>query len=125
MTQKNRLLIAEDELSFAETLNAYFTEKGYEVHLAVSGERCLDLIAQLKPQILLLDLRFELGFITGEEIVEKIRQTDPSLQIIVMTGYNVLDTEDRIRKLGVFEFLHKPISLGQLEKTVKDAIPQK
>lgn len=121
MTSKTKLLIAEDELSFAGTLNAYFTEKGYEVHLAVSGERCLQLIADVKPQILLLDLRFELGFVTGEEIVEKIKQTDPSLRIIVMTGYNVPETEQQIRQLGVFDFLHKPISLKQLEGIVKSA----
>ena len=125
MTTKIKLLIAEDELSFAETLSAYFAEKGYEVHLAVSGERCLELIKETKPDVLLLDLRFELGFVTGEEIIEQVQQIAPSLQIVVMTGYNAPDTEQKIRKLGVFDFLHKPISLEQLEQTVKDALLKK
>lgn len=122
MSQKVRLLIAEDELPFAETLHAYFTEKGYEVSLAVSGERCLELIVSMKPHVLLLDLRFELGFVTGEEIVEKIKQIQPSLQIIVMTGYNVPETEERVRQVGVFDFLHKPVSLKLLGETVRRAV---
>ncbi len=122
MTQKIKLLIAEDEFSFAEILSAYFNEKGYEVSLAVSGERCLELIREVKPHVLLLDLRFELGFVTGEEIIEQIQRMDSSLQIIVITGYNAPETEQKIRRLGVFDFLRKPIALGELSQRVAEAV---
>ena len=125
MTQKAKILIAEDELSFAEVLSAYFNEKGYEVSLAVSGERCLELVREVKPHVLLLDLRFEMGFITGEEIIEQIQRLDSSLQIIVMTGYNAPETEQKIRKLGIFDFLRKPVALGELSQKVAEAVKKR
>ncbi len=119
-----KLVAIDDEVEFIKTIDHFFTARGYEVHVAMTGASGLELVDYHQPNVVLVDLK--LPGMDGDEILQHIRRTHPNIKVIVITAYNDGGkTRDRLLSLGAFAHFDKPVSsLRDLFDTVKRALPQ-
>jgi two-component system response regulator RegA len=115
-----RVLIVDDEPRMRELLSRAVGGWGFDVTTAKSGEEALRLAAEHAPHIALLDL--DLPGIGGLETFKKLRDRQPDLQGIILTGFGSLDAARQAIHLDVVEFLTKPAPLGDLEHALDRAI---
>ena len=112
----------DDEAEFTKTVQQFFIDRGYDVHVALNGPAGLELVDRHRPPVVLVDLK--LPGMDGDEILQRIRATHPATRVIVITAYNDGGkTRDRLLQLGAFAHFDKPISsLRDLAETVKRAL---
>ena len=117
-----KLVAIDDEVEFTKTIDQFFSTRGYEVHVALTGTSGVELVDYHDPNVVLVDLK--LPGMDGDEILKHIRRTHPKTKVIVITAYNDGGkTRDRLLALGAFAHFDKPLSsLRDLANTVKDAL---
>jgi CheY-like chemotaxis protein len=118
------LVAIDDEVEFTKTIDQFFSARGYEVHVALTGTSGLELVDYHQPQVVLVDLK--LPGMDGDEILQRIRSAHPETRVIVITAYNDGGkTRDRLLGLGAFAHFDKPLSsLRDLADAVKRALAQ-
>lgn len=122
MEGQPRIVAIDDEAEFTKTLHQFFSARGYEVHIALTGTSGLELVELHEPQVVLVDLK--LPGMDGDEVLQRIRRTHPQTKVIIITAYNDGGkTRDRLLSLGAFAHFDKPLpSLRDLAETVKRAL---
>ena len=117
-----KIVAIDDEMEFTKTIDQFFSTRGYEVHVALTGTSGIELVDYHKPDVVLVDLK--LPGVDGDEILKHIRRTHPKTKVIVITAYNDGGkTRDRLLTLGAFAHFDKPVSsLRDLADAVKRAI---
>lgn len=102
-----RVLVVEDDADSASILQAYLHKEGFEVHIAPDGQRGIDVHAQWKPDIVLLDVM--LPHVSGTDVLSTIRRTSQT-PVIMLTA--VGDEPDKIGALryGADDYIVKPYS---------------
>ena len=112
----------DDEIEFTRTIHGFFTARGYDVHVALTGPSGLALVEQHRPQAVLVDLK--LPGMDGDELLRMIHSRYPAMPVIVITAYNDGGkTRDRLLAAGAFAHFDKPLSsLRDLADTVKRAL---
>jgi len=113
------ILIVDDEPRMRDLLHRAITSWGHKASVARSGEEALRVIQQEPPNIILLDLN--LPAMSGLEFLERVRETHPATEIIILTGFGDLDAAKKAIHLDVVEFLTKPAHLGELEQALDRA----
>jgi CheY-like chemotaxis protein len=110
-----KILIAEDNAVNRELLRELLEARGYAVEEASNGLEALQMIAQCKPDALLLDLNMPV--LDGLATVRKIRE-DPamaSLPVLAVTAYAMRGDREKTLAAGFDEYLSKPISSASLD----------
>ena len=117
-----KLVAIDDELEFTKTIDQFFSARGYEVHVALTGTSGVELVDYHTPDVVLVDLK--LPGMDGDEVLKHIRRTHPQTKVIVITAYNDGGkTRDRLLALGAFAHFDKPLSsLRDLAEMVKQAL---
>src|SRR3989338_3383842 len=117
-----RIVAIDDEAEFTKPLHQFFSARGYEVHIALTGTSGLELVELHEPQVVLVDLK--LPGMDGDEVLQRIRQSHPQTRVIIVTAYNDGGrTRERLLALGAFAHFDKPLSsLRDLADTVKRAL---
>jgi len=117
---EERVLIVDDEKVLCLSLKMDFEEDGYLVKTSNSGEHALELIFDFDPGVVLLDLR--LPGINGIEVLKKIKEYNPDIDVIIMTAFGDTKITVEAVKCGAFHFINKPFELEELKKLVAQAI---
>ena len=122
MGSQPKLVAIDDEMEFTKTIDQFFSARGYEVHVALTGTSGMELVAYHQPDVVLVDLK--LPGMDGDEVLQRIRRDHPRTKVIVITAYNDGGkTRDRLLGLGAFAHFDKPLSsLRDLAETVKRAL---
>jgi CheY-like chemotaxis protein len=109
------ILIAEDNAVNRELLRELLEARGYAVEEACNGLEALQMIAQSKPDALLLDLNMPV--LDGFATVRKIREdpTMASLPVLAVTAYAMRGDREKTLEAGFDEYLSKPISASALD----------
>ena len=117
-----KLIAIDDEIEFTKTIDQFFSARGYDVHVALTGTSGIELVDYHDPDVVLVDLK--LPGMDGDEILKHIRRTHPKTKVIVITAYNDGGkTRDRLLALGAFAHFDKPLSsLRDLTKIVQQAM---
>jgi signal transduction histidine kinase len=113
------LLIIDDEQAVREGLREFLEDEGYEVHEAQDGSAGLSIFRQVKPDLVLTDLR--MPGMSGIELVSQIRKLKEETAIILFTGYGTLRSAIDAIHLQVFDFIAKPVDLDYLKDTLERA----
>lgn len=108
-----RLLIIEDDASFAETLRRSFERRGYEVSRVASHDELVAQLPQAQPEYAVVDLK--LNGASGLVCVQTLHAFDPGLTIVVLTGFASIATAVEAIKLGARHYLAKPASTDDIE----------
>ncbi len=114
-----RVLIVDDEKTLARSIKLFLEEQGHEAEVANDGQRALQLLEQLRPDLVFLDLR--LPGLSGMEILKAIRAHDPAVVTVVMTAYGTIEGAVEAMKLGSFDYVTKPIDLDELRLILERA----
>ncbi len=115
-----KILVVDDHELIRKTLKKAFDDEGYRVSLAQNGSECLKAVQSSEFDLILLDMR--LPDMNGLEILQKLKETNPDIAVIVMTAYGDLESSQRAMTLGAFDFLHKPVKARAITSIVKMAM---
>jgi len=122
MSLRPRVLVVDDEMGVRESLRAILQGE-CEVVTAATGEAALDAMARGPVDAMTLDLKMPgLG---GIGVLERARQLDPDLEVIIITGYGSLDTAVEGLRLRAFDYLAKPFDSVQVRSLIAKAIARR
>ena len=119
----HRVLLVDDEETFAEILAERLAARGLVVHTCSSGEKALEQVAASAYDAIILDLA--MPGMDGIETLKRIRTANPDLQIILLTGRATVGQSVEAMKLGAVDLLEKPADISQLMHTIDEASTRK
>ncbi|MBI3785792.1 MAG: hybrid sensor histidine kinase/response regulator, partial [Deltaproteobacteria bacterium] len=122
MDQRASLLIVDDERGPAESLRMIF-KPSYNVLTASGGAQALEIIQSTPIDVVTLDLR--MPQMSGVEAMQRIKQLDPDIEVIIVTGYSSLDSALVGLRCGVFDYISKPFDVPQISDLVRSAVARR
>ena len=108
MNDQPRILIIDDEEVVLDSCVRILKSGAYKISTASNGQQGLDLVNEFKPDLVYVDLK--MPGISGIEVIEKIRNTDATIVVIVITGYATVSSAVEAMKNGAYDFLPKPFT---------------
>ena len=120
MNGKGKLLIVDDELSVRDSLDKWFREEGYEVATAENASDALTRVAEKRPDLALVDIKMR--GTDGIELQRRLREIDPDLVVVIMTGYASVETAVAALKNGAYDYVTKPLDPEDISHLVKNAL---
>jgi two-component system alkaline phosphatase synthesis response regulator PhoP len=117
---KSMILIADDNPTNVELLQAYLSDMDCDTAIAVDGRDTLDKVAQLQPDLILLDIM--MPKLSGFEVCKLIKE-DPdtrNIMVLMVTALNELGDIERAVAAGCDDFLSKPVNKLELLKRVEN-----
>ena len=114
-----RVLIAEDEATYAKTVARYLEERGHEVKVCPSSRAAERALKEAEWDVLLLDLN--LPDARGVDLLARVRQDHAGLQTIIVTGFAAVESAIETMRLGAFDYLTKPPNFAELAVRVERA----
>ena len=118
-----RVLIVDDEYQLLEAFKKKLSKEGMQVFTASNGQEAAAVIKQETLDIGLFDIK--LPDTDGVELLEKLREIQPTAEVIMLTGYASVDTAIRSMKLGAYDYLTKPVKLSELHTVILKAYEKK
>lgn len=118
--EKTRILVVDDEQEICNITQHFLEKKDYEVSTAMTVSGAVNLVKQVKPHIVLLDIR--LGADSGLEVLRQAKEIDKNVKIIMVTA---LDDEESITKakaLGADDYITKPFTARYLNDFILQKI---
>ncbi len=116
------ILIVDDEESVRKSLADVMRDEGYDVVSAASGRESIDLLSEIQPSLVLLDIA--MPEMDGIETLRRIRDIRPEMPIIMVTGHGTIDTAVKTVKMGAYDFLVKPPQLDHLILVVQHGLEE-
>lgn len=115
--KKPAVLVVEDEASVLLTYRLMLEEQGYKVYTALSSREAEAVLARQRFDLVLCDLSLEQNH-TGFEVFERVRQRNPKVPCVMLTGYANRETTERAEQAGITVFF-KPIEIDEFLQTLK------
>jgi CheY-like chemotaxis protein len=114
------VLVVDDEPEVAAVLRDALIDEGYGVEVATDGAQALQRVTTYRPDVVLLDLA--MPGLPGDVVLGRLRELDPTLPVIVVTG-NTDDERARATLAGgAFDYVAKPFDLGILTRILVAAV---
>ena len=115
-----RILIVEDQQYVSSLLADAVRLQGHEVIVAASGTEGLALIDREHPDAVFLDIVMPEP--DGVEVLRRIRQRSAELPVVVITGGASAQQREDLRRLGVIDFVEKPLLLDQIQQSLDNVV---
>jgi len=117
---KASVLIVEDNIDLCQTLSDVLEREGYSVRTAFSGEAAMITLSEELIDLALLDIK--LPKMSGLELLAKIRDRDPEIQVIIITALTDAQPAVEAMKAGAYDYLLKPFELEELRLVIQKAL---
>ncbi|MBN2407876.1 MAG: response regulator [Elusimicrobia bacterium] len=114
---KEKILIVEDDLAAKSSIANALRQEGYAVDDADYGEQALEIIKSNNYDLVLTDL--VMGQKNGLDIVREVHRVMPSCKTMIITAYGTIETNMEAIKLGVTDYILKPINIDRLIHKIK------
>lgn len=121
--RKIKVLVVDNEKGFAAILAGHLNLRNMEAVTVCSGREALELLPTLQPDVMTLDL--QMPDMDGLKVLSRVKDTDPAVEVILLTGNGSFDTGIACMQLGAFDYLIKPADLEQLIETITGAFLKK
>jgi CheY-like chemotaxis protein len=115
-----RVLVVDDEQIVRDSCERVLTSAGYVVRTVSTGRDALAACRAERFDVMLTDLR--MPDMDGLEIAKALSSEFPEIRIIVITGFPSQDTAEQARKIGVFDYIQKPLSPSRLAEATADVL---
>lgn len=115
-----RILIVDDETQILSLLQEALQRSGHQITTAANGERALDLLQEVRFDVILLDLILG-GTVDGQRVLQAIRWRWPGTVVIMLTGHGTLKSALAAIGEGVDGYLLKPVKPDEVRRAVEDA----
>jgi DNA-binding NtrC family response regulator len=122
MSSLGRVLVIDDDPDVALLLHDALAEFGYTVKIIATGSEALPLVSVYKPDVVLLDLW--LPGVPGEQILRELRERDPALPVVIITGNRNPEIAQAVLDMA-FDFIPKPFDLAVMEQVIAAAIAER
>jgi two-component system nitrogen regulation response regulator NtrX len=119
---KTRILVIDDEAEIRRSVRMILEYEGYDVQEASSGPEGLALIEREPPDLVFMDIR--MPGLDGLEALQKIRQINEALPVVIISGHGTVSTAVEATKLGAFDFIEKPLASERVLVTIRNALDQ-
>jgi two-component system, NtrC family, response regulator HydG len=119
-TRTEKILIVDDEPVVRDSLGKWFTEEGFTVRAVGSAHEALNSFQPHTWDVALLDIK--MPGIDGIELQNRLREADPDLIVIIMTGYASVETAIQALKQGAYDYICKPFEPDELVHTINNAL---
>ena len=120
MGSSGKILVVDDDNFYQQFCVDLLVPEGYQVQTAFTGQEALALVSEREFDLMLLDL--VMPGIEGIEVLERVKQIRPTMDIIIMTGYATVESAIRCLKAGSSDYLVKPLNPEELKIAVKRTI---
>jgi CheY-like chemotaxis protein len=110
---EKRVLVVDDDQVVGRSFERVLGDKGYKVDTALSGREAFEKYAGADFDMVFMDLKMPGP--DGLEVAKRIKEMNPWLPIVVVTGYGTQEAEEKAKAIGVAEFLHKPLTPSDIE----------
>jgi two-component system, sensor histidine kinase and response regulator len=117
------VLVIDDDYAMRLSCGKILAKMGLGVDTFEDGARGVEAVGHLKPDMVVVDLK--MPGLSGQEVISRIREIDPSIVIIVITGYATIDTAVQAMKGGAYDFLPKPFSPDELRLIVNRGLERR
>lgn len=114
-----RVLVVDDEQLILKIISDILAKEGYEVLVANNCEKAADLLKTTSFDVVLSDIKMPLK--SGIDLLEEIKNKDPNIPVILMTGFASLETAVEAVQNGAFDYLIKPLDYGKLKSVIEHA----
>jgi PAS domain S-box-containing protein len=119
MTTERRVLIVDDDVDFADSLNDMLLAENYRVAVAHSAAEALEAADRFSPQVALLDVRLQMGSGDGLDLLASLKEKHPDLLGIIVTAYADIDTAIKAVHGNAYDYLRKPLYFQELAATLR------
>src|ERR1700737_1849871 len=116
----SNILIIDDEKAIRKTLSEILSYKGYKIDEAGDGEEGLKKVKEKEYDVILCDIK--MPKIDGIEFLEKAKETNPDIPIIMISGHGTIETAVEAVKKGAYDYISKPPDLNRLLITIRNAM---
>ncbi len=118
-----KVLLIDDEADFLENLSERMTLRGMNVSTAQTGDTAVAAVEKGGFDAIVLDL--QMPGMDGIEVLKKIREERPEMQVILLTGHATVEKGIEAMKLGAMDFMEKPADINTLTEKIKKAQAKK
>jgi two-component system response regulator HydG len=115
-----KILVIDDDRDMRFLLLRYLKKNDFEVLEADSGKAALAILVKSKPDLILCD--FKLGDMTGGALLKEIKESDPHIPVIIITGYADIKIAVEVMKLGAYDYVIKPLIPDEILLTIRKAL---
>jgi signal transduction histidine kinase len=117
-----RLLIVDDEEGPRESLRLIFKDD-YQITVASSAKMALELLRQERIDVAILDIR--MPGMTGLELLEHVRQIDPTIEVVMLTAFETPEYLRKALRLRACDYLNKPFDVRNIRSVVSTAMDRR
>ena len=118
-----KVLIIDDEEKILNLVTSYLEREGYDIFTAQNGLEGLKLSKEVNPDIIVLDIM--LPGMDGIETLKQIKQIEPLIEIVMLTGHASIESGMEAMKLGAYDYVMKPCDIDELLIKSGDAYQHK
>jgi DNA-binding NtrC family response regulator len=115
---RKRVLVVDDEAGVRESIRVLLSTE-YEVLFATNGSEALEAVERERPNLVLLDII--MPGMDGMEVLERIKTSDATLPVVMLTATKTVKTAVAAMKLGAFDYLPKPFDVDELRMIAERA----
>ncbi len=116
MPELKDVMVLDDEPIVGNRLKPALEKEGFQVEVFTDSSAALDRLKQKSFAVLVTDMKMRSP--SGMDVLRFVKETTPSTQVIVITGYATIETSHEADALGAFQFLAKPFKIKDLVKLV-------
>jgi two-component system response regulator (stage 0 sporulation protein F) len=117
MGHSKKLLIVDDQCGIRLLLQEVFKGEGYVTLEASNGNQAIALVESTSPDLMLLDMK--IPGIDGLQVLQRTKEINPSIKVIMMTAYGELNLISQAKQYGASKYFTKPFDIDELREAVK------
>jgi two-component system, NtrC family, response regulator AtoC len=118
--RKTKIMVVDDEHLIRWSLEQNLKKQGYEVCTAGTGEDALRLAREEQPELVLLD--YHLPGINGLEVLQRLKEIDEDVLVIMVTAQGGLETAVNTMRHGAYDYINKPFNLDEMAIVIRKAL---
>lgn len=108
------ILVVDDEADICELVAGVLEDEGYEARTARSSDEAIAGLEERRPSLVLLDVWLQGSKLDGLDLLDEIKQRDPGLPVLMISGHGNLDTAVAAIRRGAVDFIEKPFEAARL-----------
>lgn len=120
--EQRSILIVDDELLIRDLLYDFFNSQGWQISIADSGTRALEILKSKKVDLLLTDLR--MPQMDGLTLISHVKQDYPEIPVMIMTAFPSVESAIAALRSRVVDYITKPFNIHELYKRVNTYVPE-
>jgi len=118
--KRAKILVVDDDEELTNTLADYLAKQGYSVTKAYDGREALARLREVDFHMVVTDLK--MPEIDGIELLQMVKEINPKVAVVVITGYGTVESAVQAIKLGAYDFIQKPLRLNELQVVIERAL---